>query len=409
MRKLMLLLLLMTALRVSAQNMDGNWVGKLRVGQSEVTLLFNIATDKQEVSVVIPNLSDDTLSLPVDTLIADSISVRIPPLMARYCGKRVDNTVKGLFAQGAFFASMTLLREANSINRPQEPKQPYAYQTEEVKFTDAKDTVTLAGTLTYPVGFKRGRKVPVVLMVSGSGAQNRDELMAYHKPFLVLADWLARHGIASLRYDDRGMYGSTGSFPTATTINFANDAEAGIDYLRQRADFSRVGLMGHSEGGAIGYILASEGKLDFLVSLAGPAGRMDSLLMEQLNELTFAQSGVKDYFKTIEQTRNYVLSKGDTPWMRFFLDLDLRPYVRKTRCPVFAAGGTMDGNVPVSYNVPVLKANLPANKKNVVKVYEGLNHLFQHAKTKNPVEYFNIEETFSEEVMKDISDWIYNR
>ena len=390
----------------SATIIDGSWKGTLDLGAASLTLVFNIDQAKKTVKMDVPEQGAEGVDMTVQCLTADSISMTCPSIGLSYSGRLFLGKIAGTFRQATFSAPLSLEKGTVEFNRPQEPKAPFSYQTEDVTFQNAAANVSLSATLTYPVGYKKGQKCPVVLMVTGSGPENRDEEIMHHKPFLVLADFLARHGVASLRYDDRGVGKSTGDFNVATTQDFADDAAAGIDWLRKAGQFSKVGLLGHSEGGLVGYMLGSRKQTDFIVSLAGPACRIDSLMMQQLNGIARAQGMQTDIVSSVDQARQALLSQADNAWMRSFLDLDGSVYAAKTTCPVFAASGENDLNVPVSINVPALKRSLPSNAKNVIKVYPGLNHTFQHSATGNPLEIGKIEETFSEEVMKDIADWI---
>jgi len=306
-------------------------------------------------------------------------------------------TLSGTFTQNGMKLPLELKRGPSKVNRPQAPRPPFPYETAEVVFTNVSDGATLAGTLSIPANAKS-----VALMVTGSGQQNRDEELFGHKPFAVIADYLARKGIATLRYDDRGTAKSKGgSLKSATTQDFAEDAAAGIAYLRGLGKFSKVGIIGHSEGGSIAYMLGARGTVDFIVSLAGPAVKGDVLLLEQNRAL------LGDVAKglTLEQVRNAPTVKGNA-WFRFFMDYDPQPAIRSVTCPVLALNGEKDRQVVSKLNVPALRRALQANKLSTVKTYPNLNHLFQHCQTGMATEYGEIEETFSEEVIKDISDWI---
>lgn len=405
MRKNLLLLALLPMLGVHAQQLDGSWKGTLNVGQQKLTTILHIDKDKPGVTIDILEQGGENIPMEVKHLSADSIHVTIPSNNISYEGKLNDGKLKGVFKQNILALPLNFEPGDVVVNRPQEPHPPYPYTTEEVCFVNPVANDTLAGTLTYPVGFKK-KKAPVVLMVTGSGPQNRDEQLFRHKPFHVLADWLARQGIASLRYDDRGTGASTGDFKDATTADFADDARAGIQFLRSLKKFRKVGILGHSEGGAIAYMLGSEGIPDFIVSLAGPAGRIDTMMVHQLNLIGRSQGMTQDMMKTTKEARNYMKTVDNGKWMNYFVDMDLSPYVRKTLCPVLALGGEKDLNVPPSFNTKALEENLPQNKLNVIKVYPGLSHMFQHSTTGNPTLTFSIEETMSPEVLTDISDWI---
>ena len=386
--------------------MDGPWKGKLKAGPQELTLVLHVDAVNQSVTMDVIEQGATDMEMEVKCLTDDSIKVVIPKLMLSLSGKRTGDTINGTFVQGLQALKIVMERGDVTFNRPQEPVPPFPYKTEEVRFVNLVANDTLAGTLTYPVGYKKRKHPPVVLMVTGSGAENRDEEIFHHKPFLLLADWLARHGIASLRYDDRGYAQSTGDYSSATTQDFADDAEAGIRYLRGLGKFSQVGLLGHSEGGAIGYMLAAKNALDFLVSLSGPTSRIDTLMMVQLNLIGRSQGATRDMVKSPEDACKMLRNNNDSPWIDYFLNMDLRPYVAKTHCPVFALGAENDLNVPPSVNQEALEQVLPKNPLNLIKVYPGLSHLFHHNPTGNPVLAHNIEETISPEVLQDISDWI---
>ena len=407
MKNAFLIMALMTAgLSSHAQNFDGSWTGKLKAGAQEFTIEAKVNQSKQDVSATIVNVGAPAVSLEVSFLSDDSISVAYSSLDIAYQGKREGDVVKGVFVQHGIRLPMELKRGEVTYNRPQNPAQPYPYQTEEVTFDNKTAGVTLAGTLTYPVGYKAGSKVPVVLMVTGSGPENRDEELFHHKPFLVIADYLARHGIASLRYDDRGTEKSSGNYATATTTDFAADAEAGLNCLRLMKKFSKVGLLGHSEGGLIGYMLGSKGKTDFIVSLAGPACKIDTMLMVQLNSLARVQGYNGQLVKDVATARQYMTINDKSAWMKAFIDMDATPYVKATTCPVLALAGDKDLNVPVSINNPSLEANLKKQPKTKIKVYPGLSHLFQHSATGNPMDAAKIDETIAPEVLTDIAEWI---
>lgn len=404
MKKALLLLTLLVGQQLAAQTLNGTWHGTLEAGPQKLTIVFNIDQAGKAVRLSIPQQAMEDRPMEVGALTDDSVSVAWKNIGMTYRGKLKGDTLKGVFQQGLFSKSLDCTAGHPTYNRPQEPKQPYPYQTEEVAFRHGD--ATLSGTLTYPEGYKPGRKTKVILMVSGSGQQNRDQEIFHHKPFLVIADWLARHGVASLRYDDRGFAKSTGDLSQATTGLFAEDAAAGIDYLRSLGKFDKVGLLGCSEGGSIGFMLASQKKLDFLVSVSGPACKLDTLMMLQLNGLAKAHGAPEGPIKSVKQARHVLLAQEDLPWTHFILDLDMRPYVQKSFCPVLALCGEKDLNVPVALNVPALKENLPVNQKNAIKVYPGLNHLLQKSETGSMQESTDTETTIEPEVLTDLTEWL---
>jgi hypothetical protein len=352
---------------------------------------------------------------------------------------------------------MDLKREAIEkpvVNRPQEPKKPYPYISEEVTIENGSAGVKLAGTLTLPG--KEG-KYPVVVLITGSGPQNRDEELVGHKPFLVLADHLTRNGIAVLRYDDRGTAKSTGDFSKATTVDLASDVEAAIAYLKSRKDIDKknIGLMGHSEGGIIAPMVASRSKdVSFIVLLAGTGIPGDQLLLLQQERIGKAsgipeadllksreinkgcfdivikasdqdqlKTDLTDYLKkTInefpadqkpsgmsdEDLIKMLLNQIANPWMQYFIKYDPVPALQKVKCPVLALNGEKDLQVPPEENLGAIEKALEKarTKKVTIKEMPGLNHLFQECTIGSPDEYSLIEQTFSPAALEVITEWI---
>ena len=331
-------------------------------------------------------------------------------------------------------------------NRPQTPKEPCPYMTEEIRFENKAGNASLGGTLTYPVGYEKMDKgaVPVVVMVTGSGLQNRDEEVFDHKPFLVIADYFARNGIATLRYDDRGVGKSTGDAANATTVDFMNDALAAVGFARNAGKFGPVGVLGHSEGGSIAFMLGAQGKADFIVSMAGPGVSGADVLVAQ-NKVALKTGALPDnivngYCAALrivlaelasgrvvtdpESTVHSAVSQAGvslpapltanlaqviracTPWLRHFIAYDPAGDIKAVKCPVMAVNGESDTQVAAKANIGAIRTLLPDNPENLVKTYPGLNHLFQTCITGLAVEYGKIEETISPVVLKDISDWI---
>lgn len=401
-----LILMLTTSVQVGAQSLDGTWKGVLSVGPQKLTLILHVSEAEHSAKLDVMEQGAKGLPLTVNVMENDSLNVAMTQIGLHYAGRLRNGVIEGTFSQNGFTTQLIFNKGEVVLKRPQEPKPPFPYRVEEVKFDHKEANVTLAGTMTFPEGYKEGQKVPVVLMVTGSGPQNRDEELMGHKPFLVLADRLARHGIASLRYDDRGTGLSTGDFSWVTTAALATDALAGIKYLRGLKKFSCVGILGHSEGGSIAYMLGAGGNADFIVSLAGPACKVDTLMMLQLNKLSRLQGAKEDVAHNVAETRQLLLSQDGGPWMKAFLNMDFSQFLKSVKCPVMVLGGSNDLNVPAEFNMKVLKSKLPSNSKDFIKIYPGLNHLFQHSSTGNPLDYVNIEETMSEEVMNDVCTWI---
>lgn len=404
-------LLALVALTVQAQvntttDLLGSWSGKLKVGVASLTVVLHLEQADGYVTVSLDSPDQGAKGIPgkKEYLSDDSIAVKVESIGATYRARLKDGNLDGTFSQSGLSFPLIMTKGLPEVKRPQMPQPPYPYTTEEVTFTNDADGATLAGTLTYPIGYDKKQKPMVVLFVSGSGQQNRDEELMNHKPFLVIADYLARQGIATLRYDDRATGRSVGGeVKNATSEDFARDAVAGIDFLRAKKAFSKVGILGHSEGGTIAFMLGSQKKVDFIVSLAGPTVKGDTLLAAQSNRILSlsgqpATMTVEKYRQTVAPMKNH--------WIDWFNDYDPTENIRKTRCPVFALNGDRDCQVISTLCLPALKQLLPPSKKHLIKEYPSLNHLFQHCKTGLPEEYGQIEETISPEVLQDIAAWI---
>ena len=393
----------------STTTLEGSWSGKLKVGAMSLTLVLHLeeADGYVKASLDSPDQGAKGISAYKEYLSDDSVAVKVESIGATYRAKLKGGKLDGTFSQMEMKIPLLLTKGVPEVKRPQEPKQPYPYDTEEVTFKNEADGATLSGTLTWPVGYDKNlkKKKPVVLLfVSGSGQQNRDEELMNHKPFLVIADYLARNGIATLRYDDRATGKSVGGdVKNATSEDFARDATAGIEFLRSKKTFSKVGILGHSEGGTIAFMLGGQQKVDFIVSLAGPTVKGDTLLAAQSNRI-LSLSGMPANM-TVEKYRQTATSVK-IPWLDWFNDYDPSDNIRKTRCPVFALNGDRDCQVISSLCLPALKVLLPSSKKHLIKEYPELNHLFQHCTTGLPDEYGQIEETISPEVLSDIAGWI---
>lgn len=443
-----MLLLCASVCASHAQKLEGSWTGKLSVQGTQLTLVFHVEKDKNNGFIVTMDSPDQSVKgvpATMNSLTADSVDIAISSIGARYLGKQQGDNIQGTFTQFGRSFPLVLNRGVEELKRPQTPHAPYPYQTEEVTFQNAKASAVFSGTLTYPVGYEQmnKQKVPVVLMVTGSGQENRNEEMFDHQPFLVLADYLARHGIASLRYDDRGFAKSTGDASRSTMKDNAEDARCGFNYLKSLKKFGKIGVMGHSEGGSVAMMLAAEGLPDFIVSLAGMAERGDSLMLKQVYQAMETRGGAsfaRDYCKVLGAIYAYRNAKKDishpeavldallkqtnvslpalsrqsllpvitmqTPWVLDFIATDMACYLPKIKCPVMAVNGSKDVQVDAHDNLSALRKGLKPNKKNLIKEYEGLNHLFQHCTTGQTTEYRLIEETFAPEVMQEIADWI---
>ena len=427
MRKILMILALMSVAVVTLKAQTGAWTGKLKVSGVELALIFNIGEESATLDV--PDQGAKDIPVEVSRDAVGGITLNVPAINASFKGLWAGKVIAGTFTQHGMSFPMTLTPGAPVVRRPQTPVGPFPYATEEVSFTNG-DAV-LKGTLTLPDNCDR--KTPVLIMVTGSGLQNRDEEMFSHKPFAVIADAFARAGIATLRYDDRGFGESTGDVVLCTTEDLKNDALAGVKLLRDR--FERVGVIGHSEGGTIALMLAGERQVDFAVSLAGMIVSGAETLLAQ-NRRAFESAGLpeseveafarllSDTFTAIRTRaplpsadnyditdalrKNYAaaLPSLRTPYMEFFLGLDLSASLSGITCPVMALNGTKDTQVQCDRNIAVLKAGLPSNSRSVIRAEDGLNHLFQHCVTGEVSEYKSIEETFSPEVLSEMIAWI---
>ena len=398
--------LALAATQSFGQQIAGPWTGQLDLGAQKLTLVLHFdkdASGKDVCTIDSPDQSAKGIPATLNFISVDSVNIAVPSIGMTYAGKLNEGELKGTFSQMGMKLPLDMKPGEVKHNRPQHPVEPYPYQTKEIAFQNEAANAWFAGTLVYPEGYKEGDKVPVLIMVTGSGAENRDEEIFDHKPFLVIADYLARHGVASLRFDDRGVGKSTGSMEGATTKDFAEDALAGIEMLRGLKQFSKVGVLGHSEGGSVAFMLGAKQKVDFIISMAGVGAKGDTALTAQANR-TYELMGVPMQVN-VAQYRAQV-AQLNSPWLNYFLDYDPIPDIQGTRCPVLAINGDKDVQVISSLNLKGIEKALPKNKKNLVKEYPGLNHLFQHCTTGLPTEYAGIEETISEEVLGDIATWI---
>ena len=431
----------------------GIWQGVLEAGGAKLRLQLHVfAAEKGQFTGKLDSLDQGANGLVCAniTLKENAFHFDVPSVGGSYEGKlnAAGAEIAGSWTQGGVTRPLNFKLGDKPIawKRPQNPTEPYPYRTEEVSFPNTKAGVALAGTLSIPPGLG---PFPAALLISGSGPNTRDEFVAGHSIFLVLADSLTRRGIVVLRFDKRGIGKSSGNYAAATSADFADDAEAGVAFLKSRKEVNprEIGLVGHSEGGIIAPMVASRSRdVAWIVLLAGDAvkgeevlvlqgklidnasgmseeraGQMaslqrkslaiihqekdDSVARQKLTELYETDPTAKEMPAGVRQMSvQFLLS----PWMRYFLDYDPAPALERTKCPVLALYGSKDLQVPPSQNLPVMKAALSrgGNKDFRAEVIPDLNHLFQHATTGSPNEYGGIEETMAPVVLDDVSSWI---
>lgn len=443
----------------AADRMVGVWQGVLAAGAFRERIGLIVSRDSTGALVGLMKSLDQGAQAPATVAVhGDTLSFQIASEHVTYSGvttTALADSVRGTFTQGTQSLPLTFGRSTGALiatSRPQNPKPPYPYHTEDV-IVPSDSGVRLAGTVVIPDG---PGPFPAVVFVTGSGPQDRDETIVGHHPFLVIADYLARHGIASLRCDDRGFAKSTGSFGTSTSADFAADAEAALHFLQRVPGVARdrVGILGHSEGGLIGPMVAARTRdVAFLVLMAGPGMPGDSLSLLQLRRLAgsgvpaaqmdvmvannrrlySAVTGARDSADAVARVTaakqeivaalpedqraaantRYIQATSTLigPWMRYFLRYDSRVALRNVHVPVLALGGTLDQQVPARENLSGIDTALKraGNKDYRVVELPGLNHLFQTATTGAPAEYASIDETIAPQVLDLIAGWINQR
>jgi hypothetical protein len=461
MKKLVLILLFSTFLtNVFAQNVIGQWNGLLSVQGTELSIVFHITQNGEQYSGTMDSPDQGVKGIPLTSVsyTNNELNIVLKDAGIEFTGKVTESEkISGTFKQSGMTFPLELNRKMplkSALNRPQEPQKPYPYYTEEVTFINEKGSIELSGTLTLP---EKEGSFPAVILITGSGPQNRNEELLGHKPFLVLSDFLTRQGIATLRFDDRGTGFSKGNFELSTTADFASDVEAAINYLMTRKEVNKdeIGLIGHSEGGIIACSIANGNQnVAYIVLMAGSAVRGDELLRmqqaaigkaqgmsdEQIRKLGQLNNGgfdivlnskddetlkkdLSEYLKKVmnefpENERpkgtqadlaiQQMVSQMTTPWMKFFLKHNPYDDLKKVTIPVLAIIGSNDLQVPSNENLSAIQNALreAGNDKSIIKVLPGLNHLFQESSTGLPQEYGKIEQTISPLALQEMGDFI---
>lgn len=446
-----------------AQKFDGSWLGKLSIA-GDLRVVFNISRDGTTYKADMDSPDQGAKGLPVSEIkvIDDSLYLGLDILKGKFTGKLInDTTLAGTLEQHNMQMPLTLYKTKKyaGISRPQTPKHPYPYTSVDVEYDNENKTVHLGATLTYPTG---NGKYPAAILITGSGQQDRDETIMEHKPFAVIADYLTKMGMAVLRVDDRGTGKSKGEVFNATSQDFANDVETSLQFLKQQKniDTTRIGLIGHSEGGLIASMVASRNKrIDYIILLAGPGVKGAELLAQQNEAILIGQNLKKevanDYAAFYLDIANAVIkaNNDDTaqivamsvfekwkknttqlnletlgfaernsaetrikelvkafrkPWMKFFLTANPQTFLEKVNAKVLALNGEKDIQVLAGPNIEGIKKAFVNNKSVVLetRIIPQLNHLFQHCKTCTVSEYGKIEETISPEVLQIMGDWL---
>ena len=457
---LALVILIPSFLLPQEKGIEGIWLGSLKVSGISLRIVFHITkAEDDSYKATMDSPDQGAKDIPVDkvTFVDNKVKIEMPNIQGVYDGTLSGEGTKlnGTWTQAGRVFPLDLEKTEKPvvINRPQEPKPPFPYNSEDVSYVNKTEGDTLAGTFTFP---KEGGPFPAVLLITGSGPQNRNEELLGHKPFLVLSDYLTKQGIAVLRVDDRGVGKSTGDFKSATTADFVTDALAGVEFLKTRNEVNKkeIGLIGHSEGGMIAPMVAVESSdVAFIVLMAGPGLPGDSILLMQSSLISAAEgASPEDITKAEEVNRKIyqiiktesdsvkahneitaifekyydslpdsekaktgdkntalkMLSRVETPWFKYFIKYDPRPTLEKVKCPVLAIDGSKDLQVPPKEDLAAIKEALTkgGNKNFETIELKGLNHLFQTAKTGSPTEYNTIEETIAPIALKTIGDWI---
>lgn len=437
-------LLFMCFAAVNVMALSGKWRGNLKLGPTKLPVVLSFIEDpagNTTATMDSPRQNAKDIPLEVMYLSTDSLSVESKSLGATFAARINGDKIKGSFVQNGLRLPLTLMPEKPlSELRPQTPVPPYPY-TQTRHFFASADGTLLAGTLVVPE-LVHGGKCPVVVMVTGSGPQNRDEEIFEHRPFVVIADYLARNGVASFRYDDRGVGESKGDHASATIHTFKEDASSALRFVQAMPEFGKAGILGHSEGGTLAFLIAAEGSPDFIVTLAGMATPSRETMLQQ-NIRALDQSGItgrdkEDSIRLIELLYDNIIaqyaagqfspidvdalcianslevpsavlesvkrnSAARNGYFDSLVSLDPTDALRKIECPVLAINGTKDVQVEADANLGAIAGYVPHAE---TRRMEGLNHLMQHAATGDVGEYHNISETISPEVLDIIADFV---
>lgn len=471
MRRIIILTLVLATISVYCQDSKKNdlettkWEGFIKAGKTELKLILKLEVEKCLLEVPAQALMDYPSTKYKVT--KDSLFISFSGMLqADFVGKKqADTLITGNWIQSSISYPISLIKKKEYI-RPQNPQQPFPYKVENVTYFNKDKSIKFGGTLTTP---EKGDKFPVAILITGSGQEDRDETLFGHKPFLIIADYLTRNGIAVLRVDDRGIGETTGkeTLSNATSYDFAKDASAGIEFLKERKEINpmKIGLIGHSEGGLIASIIGSERKdIAFIVSMAGVSVSGDVLVLSQIEtglrknktpkhsidsilaiekrtldilrkepdnrlvgkmiqkqlslKLLMKQDSLtqkyfmvtqKDGFTTLnmdELGKRYITRMS--PWFRYFISYTPTSVLNKINTPFLAINGEKDTQVLAKLNLNGFESIFKKYGKKDYKIisYPELNHFFQHCNTGYMDEVETIEETMSNDVLNDMTNWI---
>lgn len=443
----------------------GIWDGAITVQGIQLGLLFEISEDKKgqfSCTMDVPMQGAKDIPASAISIKDNEVSIDFDALQGKYIGTLSENknSINGTWTQGgqSFDLLLNKTEEKNTLLRPQEPSAPFPYEITDLHFHNhAADDIELYGTLTMPKG---DGPFPAVVLISGSGPQNRDEELMGHKPFWIIADHFSRNGIAVLRYDDRGVAYSQGDFASATSADFATDAAAAVQFLKQNPKIKsdQIGFCGHSEGAMIAPLAAAgSDEYAFLILMAGPGQNIVELLLKQSELISRAmgetEENIKEGNRVNKKIYEIVASEGSTedrkaalrammkteyqalseedqsergpfedyyaqieaqmfnPWMEYFLAYEPAVYLKQVSCPVLAINGEKDLQVAPKENLSAIAAALKEGLCSdfTTKELKGLNHLFQESATGAPSEYGELKQTFAPEALELMTEWILER
>lgn len=414
MKKLIILAFLAFSTIVSAQQ-SNYYEGNLEFKGQKLPLTLEVSISKDTIAFLgSPAQTKELIPATKIVLRNDSLMFSVKELKASFKGKMnaTQDTICGNFKQMFVNIPLCLVKKEKPeiiVKRPQTPPANPSYIQEEITFRTEGVNYDFKGTLTYP---KKEGKYPLMIMISGSGLQNRDEEIMQHRPFAVIADYMANNGIAVFRYDDRGFGTEDTALFNATTLDFANDVESALNALKNHPniDADKIGLVGHSEGGLIAPIVASRNsEVDFLILLAGPGVNGMEVLVEQTKAILKVNGySKKEIEEQLKALKNGELAGHSHPWMKCFLDLEPSVYLEKVKQPVLVLNGTKDLQVLYKQNLPAIEKALKkgGNKSYEIHKLKGMNHLFQECKTGSPNEYYEIEQTISPKVLEIMKDFV---